>query len=81
MMLGAGIPVTPEIAAAIHVGLATLKDALTPWDSGSAYLNLTEDTVDPAKFYAASNYERLRRIKATVDPGGLFRGNHAISAD
>jgi len=80
MTFAAGIPVTPEIAAAIHVGLATLTDALTPWDSGSAYLNFTEDKVDPAKFYPASNYERLRRVKAEVDPTGLFRGNHAISA-
>ena len=80
MTFAGGIPVTPEIAAAIHVGLATLTNALTPWDSGSAYLNFTEDKVDPAKFYPASNYERLRRVKAEVDPTGLFRGNHAISA-
>ena len=81
MTFAAGIPITPELAAAIHIGLATLTDALTPWDSGSAYLNFTEDQVDPAKFYAASSYERLRRVKAEVDPTGLFRGNHAISAD
>jgi FAD/FMN-containing dehydrogenase len=81
MTFGAGIPVTPEIAAAIHLGLATLADALTPWDSGSAYLNFVEEKVDPARSYPATNYERLRRIKAEVDPTGLFRGNHAISAD
>jgi len=34
MTFAGGIPVRPEIAAAIDVGLATLKDALTPWDSG-----------------------------------------------
>ena len=81
MTFAAGIPVTPEMAAAIHIGLATLTGALKPWDSGSAYLNFTEDQVDPATFYPATNYERLRRIKAEVDPSGLFRGNHAISAD
>ena len=32
MMFGVGIPVTPELAAAIHGGLATLADALAPWD-------------------------------------------------
>jgi FAD/FMN-containing dehydrogenase len=80
MTFAGGIPVTPEIAAAIHAGLATLTDALTPWDSGSAYLNFTEEKVDPAKFYPATNYERLRRVKADVDPAGLFRGNHEISA-
>jgi FAD/FMN-containing dehydrogenase len=75
-----GIPVNPEITAAIHVGLATLSDALAPWDAGSAYLNFTEETVDPALFYSPEAYARLRRIKAEVDPAGLFRGNHAIDA-
>ena len=45
-----------------------MTDALAPWDSGSAYLNFAEEKVDPAKFYPASNYERLRRVKAEVDP-------------
>jgi FAD/FMN-containing dehydrogenase len=80
MTFGAGIPVTPEIAAAIHVGLATLDDALAPWDAGSAYLNFTEETVDPALFYSPEAYARLRRVKAEVDPHGRFRGNHAIAA-
>ena len=82
MTFAAGIPVTPEIAAGDprRPGRRS-TDALTPWDSGSAYLNFTEEKVDPAKFYPAANYERLRRIKAEVDPHGPFRGNHAISAD
>ena len=81
MMFGVGIPVTPELAAAIHVGLATLADALAPWETGSAYLNFVEEPVDPAQFYSAEGYARLRRVKAEVDPAGVFRGNHAISAD
>ena len=80
IVFGAGIPVTPEIAAAIHAGLAALGDALEPWDAGSAYLNFAEVTVDPAKFYSTEGYARLRRIKAEVDPEGRFRGNHAIDA-
>jgi hypothetical protein len=80
MMFGVGIPATPEIAAAIHVGLAALADALAPWDTGSAYLNFVEEPVDPALFYSAEAYARLRRVKAEVDPEGRFRGNHAITA-
>jgi FAD/FMN-containing dehydrogenase len=80
MMFGVGIPVTPEIAAAVHVGLATLARALAPWDTGSAYLNFVEEPTDPAQFYSAESYARLRRVKAEVDPGGVFRGNHAIES-
>jgi FAD/FMN-containing dehydrogenase len=81
MMFGVGIPVAPDIAAAIHLGLATLGDALAPWEAGSAYLNFTEETVDPAQFYPADAYARLRRVKADIDPEGRFRGNHAIAAE
>ena len=80
MMFGVGIPVNLEIAAAIHAGLAKLADALAPWETGTAYLNFVEEPVDPAQFYSAGAYERLRRIKAEVDPEGRFRGNHAIDA-
>jgi FAD/FMN-containing dehydrogenase len=80
IVFSGGIPVTPEIAAAIHTGIATVREALAPWDTGSAYLNFTEDTVDPSKFYSAESYARLRRVKAEVDPEGRFRGNHAIDA-
>jgi Berberine and berberine like len=78
-VFAAGIPVTPDVAAAIHTGIATMTDALAPWDMGSAYLNFTEETVDPARFYSADAYARLRRVKGAVDPDGLFRGNHAIT--
>ena len=74
-----GIPVTPEIAAAIHVGLATLGDALAPWDAGSAYLNFTEETGRPGAVLLRPRPTRgcaASRPRST--PDGLFRGNHAI---
>jgi hypothetical protein len=58
----------------------TLADALAPWETGSAYLNLVQQPVDPAQFYPAGADARLRRVKAEVDPQGRFRGNHAIDA-
>ena len=80
IVFGGGIPVTPELAAAIRAGVAAMIDAVAPWDAGSAYLNFTETTVDPATFYSAGAYARLRAVKAAVDPDGLFRANHAITA-
>jgi FAD/FMN-containing dehydrogenase len=80
MVFGVGIPATPEIAAAIPTSIAAMVDAIAPWDIGSAYLNFTEEPVDPAKFYEAGAYARLRRVKAEVDPEGRFRGNHDIKA-
>jgi FAD/FMN-containing dehydrogenase len=81
IVFAVGIPATPELAAAIPVSLDAVIGSLAPWDIGSAYLNFVEETEDPAKFYSADAYARLRRIKAETDPDGVFRGNHEITAD
>ena len=61
---------TPEVGAAVHAHLPKVIGAMAKWDAGTAYLNFVEDTVDPAKFYSAEDYARLRRVKAEVDPDG-----------
>src|SRR3954447_18781965 len=81
IVFGAGIPATPELAAAIPVSLEAMIASVAPWDIGAAYLNFTEAPEDPAKFYSAEAYARLRRVKTETDPGGVFRGNHEIAAD
>jgi FAD/FMN-containing dehydrogenase len=56
-----------------------LFNALTPYATGSAYLNfLTAD--ESARVGAAygKNFERLGRIKGKYDAGNLFRGNQNI---
>jgi hypothetical protein len=81
VVFGAGIPATPELAAAIPASLEAMIGSLARWDIGAAYMNFVEATEDPAKFYSADAYTRLRRVKAETDPDGLFRGNHEIAAD
>ena len=51
--------------------------SLRPERSGS-YLNFEEDPADPAAFYGAETYRRLREVKADVDPDELFLANHPI---
>jgi FAD/FMN-containing dehydrogenase len=69
---------TAEAAAA---GTAEIEDAvatLAPWATGRSLLNFAERPVDPASGYDAEAWARLRRVKAEVDPHGLFLANHAI---
>ena len=44
-----------------------MTGSLRPQRSGS-YLNFEEDPADPASFYGAETYGRLREVKAAVDP-------------
>ena len=41
---------------------------------------LRERAVDPSAFFSAGTYERLRAIRAAVDPHGVMVSNHAIPA-
>ena len=51
---------------------------MSAYATGKEYLNFVEKPVDPAAFYGAEDYARLRAIRAAVDPGGMMVGNHPV---
>ena len=63
---------------AIGHQVAAVLSAMSPWAAAQTYLNLTETSRDPATFWTPQAYDRLRRIKAAVDPADLIRANHPI---
>jgi hypothetical protein len=58
--------------------LERIAAALAPYDTGRQYLNFTEASTDPARFYRPDVFHRLRAVKAAYDPDDLFRANHPI---
>jgi FAD/FMN-containing dehydrogenase len=77
-MFSVGMAMSPEMADAVEAALPRLKAAFAPYDSGREYLNFAEQATDPARFYTAEAYDRLRRVKAHYDPDEVFRANHPI---
>jgi FAD/FMN-containing dehydrogenase len=75
---GAGIPMGPESAIALHAQLERYVAAMAPYGHGRRYLNFTEVRTDVSSFYAETAWERLQRVRREVDPDGLFRANHEI---
>jgi FAD/FMN-containing dehydrogenase len=56
-----------------------LADALAPWSTGSAFLNLTDRPVEPSRAFTAEAWTRLLAVRRRVDPHGMFVAGHRIT--
>ncbi len=79
LTFGVGMVFDEETYRANREQLDFLRAALALYDNGRQYLNFTEDHTDPARFYTPDTYQRLRHVKAAIDPDNLFRANHPIA--
>lgn len=60
--------------------LARSWEIVHPWGSGGVYPNFPDpDLDDAATAYYGANLERLLRVKATYDPGNLFRFPQSVA--
>jgi FAD/FMN-containing dehydrogenase len=78
LAFAAGIAATPEMGMQAQADAMRLIGALTPWASGSAYLNFVENEADPSIAFTEQAWRQLRGIRSVVDPDGVFVANHAI---
>ncbi len=74
-----GIAATPEMAAGVGADLAGLRAGLAPFEGGRRAANFVEEVdADPTELWDAETLERLRAVKAAVDPDGAIRSNHPL---
>jgi hypothetical protein len=78
MLFAVGMTPVPELVAPVTAQVKAVKATLAPWAARQMYLNFAETQSPAAPFWTEQAYQRLRRIKATVDPGDMIRSNHPI---
>jgi hypothetical protein len=78
VMYSVGMPMTPELGAAIPAHLATIEEAMLPWAAGS-YYNFTDRACDVDAILPADACARLTEIKRKHDPDNRILANHAVS--
>jgi FAD/FMN-containing dehydrogenase len=78
LLFAVGMAPDQQSKAAVAAHIDIVKSALSPWAADHTYLNLTETKADPGRFWIPPAYDRLRRIKAAVDPTNRIRANHPV---
>jgi FAD/FMN-containing dehydrogenase len=78
VQVGAGA--APAERGAARDWLARSWALVHPWGSGGVYPNFPDPELqDWAPAYHGTNHDRLRRVKATYDPGGFFRFHQSLA--
>jgi hypothetical protein len=78
LLFAIGLGADPAAAATVSAGVETVTGALRPWAARHQYMNFAETAADQRRLWSEEAYERLRRIKALVDPTDRIRANHPI---
>jgi FAD/FMN-containing dehydrogenase len=73
-----GIAPTPEAFAAVKADATRVVEALAPWSARRELPTFAERADSARRCYADDDWERLRRLRAQVDPGGRMRAGHVI---
>ena len=78
-MYSVGLPMTPELGAAIPGHLKRIGEAMRPWAATGAYYNFTESPCDVDAILPPDVCSRLADVKHKWDPQSRIIANHAIS--
>ncbi len=73
-----GTTPVPELVALVTAQVEAVKNALAPWAARQMCLNFADTQRPTAPFWTEHAYQRLRQIKASVDPRDMIRSNHPI---
>jgi len=81
VMLGIGLPMTPELGQAIEGHLDTFNQTMEAWSADGGYFNFAERPCDADAILPPDVCARLGEVKRKWDPDNRIVGNHAVSLD
>ncbi len=76
-----GAPMGLGVAEAIVARVDALKAVLAPWDSGGTFLNFADARKTLADAIGEDGVVRLRAIRETIDPAGVFRPGRSLATE
>lgn len=73
-----GVPMMPELAAAIDSAFASVREAMAEHLTGRTFFNFLGSSDDPRRAFSAEALDRLGEVKQRVDPHGTIRSNRPV---
>ena len=73
-----GVPVAPGLPEAIEAAFGEVRTALAEQRSGRTLFNFLGAESDLGSTFSATSRARLRQVKASTDPAGVFRSNRPV---
>jgi len=77
LVLGLGLEEDPATWPGLREDAARLLASVSPWMADAEYLPMLDDLSDRRRAYPSGVYARLAALRRSVDPSGLFLGQHA----
>ena len=81
VMYSVGMPMTPELGAAIPQHLGKIEQTMQPWAGEGSYYNFTERSCDADAILPADVCARLAEVKRKWDPDSTIVANHSVSLE
>ena len=78
-MYSVGMPMTPELGAAIPGYIGKIGETMRPCAAEGGYFNFTEAPCDVDKILPPDVCARLADVKRDWDPESRVIGNHSVS--
>jgi len=78
LVFGVGVTPDADAHAAVAADVDRMLDAFAPYDAGRVYTNFVHVPTATSAAFDEDTYERLRAIKAELDPEDIFRVSRAI---
>jgi FAD binding domain/Berberine and berberine like len=78
VLFAIGITPVSDLVLPTLAQVEAVKEALAPWAARQMFFNFADTWMYRAPMWPGKTFQRLREIKAAVDPGNLIRANHPI---
>jgi hypothetical protein len=78
LMYGVGVVPDPAQLPAVRGQARAVTGALAPWAAPQRFFNLSETSRPADSFWPKPTFDRLRQVKAAVDPDNIVRANHPV---